>query len=180
VWRNRSSGHLGHAADRLHLRRCHSWRRRLLLLPLPVNRACGGAAAGLALRYRSKVANHRATSAMRRPALDEAGGEGGGSDLDRSRGLRRDAIAVGPAAHASLAQSFPSQLVLIADVSLVEETTAVRNYWCFFISPRNRTQEADGSIPFSSSAPRTTPPSMPVRPPCALKGARAAAKRRQA
>ena len=39
----------------------------------------------------------------------------------------------------------------IADVSLVEGTIALRNYWFFFTSPRNRTQEADGSIPFIST-----------------------------
>src|SRR6185312_12234513 len=31
------------------------------------------------------------------------------------------------------------------------ETIAVRNYWYLLGSPRNRTQEADGSIPFSST-----------------------------
>jgi hypothetical protein len=38
-----------------------------------------------------------------------------------------------------------------ADVSLVEGTIAGCNYSFFFASPRNRTQEADGSIPFSST-----------------------------
>jgi len=39
----------------------------------------------------------------------------------------------------------------IADVSPIEGTIAVVNYWFLFTSPRNRTQEADGSIPFSST-----------------------------
>src|SRR6185437_5245275 len=49
------------------------------------------------------------------------------------------------------AQSFPAQPRETADVSLIEETIAVRNYWYLLGSPRNRTQEADGSIPFSST-----------------------------
>ena len=43
------------------------------------------------------------------------------------------------------------QLFEIADVSLFEGTIADRNYGFFFTSPRNRTQEADGSIPFIST-----------------------------
>jgi len=39
----------------------------------------------------------------------------------------------------------------ITDVSLVEGTIAVGNYWSFFTSPRNGIEEADGSIPFSST-----------------------------
>jgi hypothetical protein len=50
-------------------------------------------------------------------------------------------------------ESFPTQLFETADVSLVEGTIAGCNYSFFFTSPRNRTQEADGSIPFSSTRP---------------------------
>ena len=39
----------------------------------------------------------------------------------------------------------------IADVSLVEGTIAGCNYSFFFASPRNGIEEADGSIPFSST-----------------------------
>ena len=39
------------------------------------------------------------------------------------------------------AQSFPTQLFEIADVSLVEGTIAVGNYWFFFGSPRNGIEE---------------------------------------
>ena len=48
-------------------------------------------------------------------------------------------------------QSFPTQLFEIADVSLVEGTIAGCNYSFFFDSPRNGIEEADGSIPFSST-----------------------------
>jgi hypothetical protein len=48
-------------------------------------------------------------------------------------------------------ESFPMQLFEIADVSLVEGTIAVGNYRFFFNSPRNGIEEADGSIPFSST-----------------------------
>jgi hypothetical protein len=48
-------------------------------------------------------------------------------------------------------ESFPEQLERIADVSLIEGTIGHCNYRFFFTSPRNRTQEADGSIPFIST-----------------------------
>ena len=48
-------------------------------------------------------------------------------------------------------ESFPLQRFEIADVSPVEGTIAVGNYWFFFTSPRNGIEEADGSIPFSST-----------------------------
>jgi hypothetical protein len=51
-------------------------------------------------------------------------------------------------------QSFPAQPVDIADVSLVEGTIGGRNYWFLFDSPRNGIEEADGSIPFSSTEVR--------------------------
>jgi hypothetical protein len=48
-------------------------------------------------------------------------------------------------------QSFPAQRFEIADVSLVEGTIAGCNYLFLFASPRNGIEEADGSIPFSST-----------------------------
>ena len=57
-------------------------------------------------------------------------------------------------------QSFPAQPIETADVSLFEGTVAVRNCWSLFGSPRNRTQEADGSIPFSSTRCKAAPPLM--------------------
>ena len=48
-------------------------------------------------------------------------------------------------------ESFPRQGFEIADVSLVEGTIAGCNYSFFFASPRNGIEEADGSIPFSST-----------------------------
>jgi hypothetical protein len=48
-------------------------------------------------------------------------------------------------------ESFPTQPFEIADVSLVEGTITASNYWFFFTSPRNGIEEADASIPFSST-----------------------------
>jgi hypothetical protein len=48
-------------------------------------------------------------------------------------------------------ESCPTQLFETADVSPVEGTIAVGNYSFFFGSPRNGIEEADGSIPFSST-----------------------------
>ena len=48
-------------------------------------------------------------------------------------------------------ESFPAQLFEIADISPIEGTIGLCNYWFSFTSPRNRTQEADGSIPFISA-----------------------------
>src|ERR1022692_1586657 len=48
-------------------------------------------------------------------------------------------------------ESFPTQVPKTADVSPVEGTIACSNYLVLFASPRNRTQEADGSIPFIST-----------------------------
>jgi hypothetical protein len=45
-----------------------------------------------------------------------------------------------------------------ADVSPVEGTIASRNHWFFFGSPRNRIEEADGSIPSFSEVLRWSPP----------------------
>jgi hypothetical protein len=44
-------------------------------------------------------------------------------------------------------ESFPKQVLEIADVSLIEGTIGRCNYLIFFTSPRNRTQEADGHDP---------------------------------
>jgi hypothetical protein len=48
-------------------------------------------------------------------------------------------------------QSFLAEPAKIADVSLVEGTIAGCNYRFFFTSPRNCIEEADGSIPVSST-----------------------------
>ena len=48
-------------------------------------------------------------------------------------------------------ESFPLQSFETADVSLIEGTIAGSNHSFFFASPRSRTQEAEGSIPFSST-----------------------------
>src|SRR4051794_35859687 len=60
-------------------------------------------------------------------------------------------VTIGSKRSSSPFVSFPAQCFEIADVSLIEGTIAVSNYSFFFASPRNRTQEADGSIPFSST-----------------------------
>jgi hypothetical protein len=48
-------------------------------------------------------------------------------------------------------ESFPTQLFETADVSPSVGTIAGCNYSFFFTSPRNGIEEADGSIPFSST-----------------------------
>jgi len=48
-------------------------------------------------------------------------------------------------------ESFPIQMFEFADVSPIEGTIGDCKYRFFFSSPRNRTQEADGSIPFIST-----------------------------
>jgi len=55
-----------------------------------------------------------------------------------------------------LIESFPTEGLKIADVSLIEGTIAVRNYWFSFASPRNRTQEAVRSS--RDAAARLKPP----------------------
>ena len=74
-----------------------------------------------------------------------------GSRLEREQGRSGCAGSALVCWKKRKSQSFPAQLFEIADVSLVEGTIAGCNYWFFFGSPRNGIEEADGSIPFSST-----------------------------
>jgi hypothetical protein len=68
---------------------------------------------------------------------------------------RTDSPSVGSEPDRSLSfESFPLQDFETADVSRIEGTIAVLNYLLLFGSPRNGIEEADGSIPFSSTEVR--------------------------